>query len=356
LKVLLLGRYGRNGASTRLRFLQFEPYLAAAGVELTSVPLLDDEYLRVLYSGGRRNGPRLLRAYARRLGWLARAARFDLIWIEKELFPRLPATLERILAGLRRPYVVDYDDAVFHDYDLHPSGWFRFALSRKIDQVMKHATTVVAGNEYLAARARSAGAREIRVLPTVVDMDRYPPGPRPGSEVFSVGWIGTPMTAGYLAHVRDPLRKLVAEGAARVVAVGAGADPVPDVPVEVQPWSEGGEVAAIRQFDVGIMPLPDEPWERGKCGYKLIQYMACGLPVIASPVGANVDIVQHGVNGFLARDDRDWHDALRALRDDPQLRAGMGQAGRQLVQERYCLQVAAPNVLDALKRAAAREG
>jgi glycosyltransferase involved in cell wall biosynthesis len=356
LRVLLLGRYGRKGASTRLRFLQFLPYLQAAGIDVTSVPLLDDEYLRVLYSGGGRSSGRLMRAYAARLAWLTRAGKFDLLWIEKELFPRLPATLERLLARLGRAYVVDYDDAVFHDYDLHPNRYFRRALSRKIDQVMRHASLVVAGNEYLAERSRHAGARDTRILPTVVDLERFPAGPAPRRADFSVGWIGTPMTSGYLEQVRAPLAALLACGSSRIVAVGAGADPVPGVPVEVRPWTEGGEVEAIRQFDAGIMPLPDEPWERGKCGYKLIQYMACGLPVVASAVGANVEIVQQGVNGFLARNDREWTAALQALREDPDLRQRMGRAGRRLVEERYCLQVAAPRLLGMLRHAARHEG
>ena len=130
-------------------------------------------------------------------------------------------------------------------------------------------------------------------------------------------------------------------------SVGRGSVPrstLPAVPTEHVPWTEAAEVAAIAEFDVGIMPLADEPWERGKCGYKLIQYMACGLPVVASPVGVNRQIVEHGVNGFLAETPTQWDEALRTLLADPALRQRMGQAGRQKVERQFSLQVTGPKV------------
>src|SRR5205807_2806167 len=137
----------------------------------------------------------------------------------------------------------------------------------------------------------------------------------------------------------------------RFVVVGAREAALDGVPAEFRPWSEATEVEDILRFDVGIMPLPDQPWERGKCGYKLIQYMACARPVIASPVGANSEIVEHGVNGFLATTDEDWRSALDMLHAAPELRARLGAAGRRKVETAYSTRVTAPRLADLLKSA-----
>lgn len=350
MKVLLLSRYGRKGASTRLRFLQYVPYLTAAEIDVVVAPLLDGGYVDVLYTEKHRSLGRIGLAYLKRVARLLSAYRYDLLWMEKELFPSLPATFERLIAGLGGRYIVDYDDAVFHNYDHHANKYFRLAPSRKIDQVMKHASLVLAGNQYLAERAQAAGARHVEILPTVVDLARYPGVLPKRQDGFRIGWIGTPITSRYLSHVNSSLIALTTDKTTQVVVVGAARNPIPGVNVEVRPWSEAGEVDEVQQFDVGIMPLPDGPWERGKCGYKLIQYMACGKPVVASPVGANVEIVQDGINGFLARTEMEWNQALKTLRDDPRLREEMGRAGRRLVEERYCLSVTAPRLLELLKR------
>jgi len=146
---------------------------------------------------------------------------------------------------------------------------------------------------------------------------------------------------------------MIAKHAVRVVAIGPKPAHFQQLPIEVRPWSEGTEAAEIQQFDIGIMPLSDSLWERGKCGYKLIQYMACGKPVVASPVGVNTEIVRDGKNGFLASDSRSWLEALMRLTSDADLRRRMGHDGRVAVEERYCLDVAAPRVEAILRKAAA---
>lgn len=352
MKVLLSSRYARLGASSRLRSYQYLPFLQKQGIDVEVAPLLDDNYIKDLYSGKGRRKIGILRAYLRRAERLIGARHFDLIWIEKELFPFLPAWGEAMLAALGVPYVVDYDDAIFHNYDLHLNRLVRFCLGTKIDQVMKRAAVVVVGNEYLGDRARRAGAKRVEYLPTVVDLERYQVSLKPREAPFTIGWIGSPATAGYIQLVQPALSEVCKNGKARVVLVGSGPVELEDVPVEVRPWTEDSEVAAVQSFDVGIMPLPDEPWERGKCGYKLIQYMACGRPVIASPVGVNRQIVEHGVNGFLASATADWVTALNELRDNPPLREAMGRAGRSKVEKQYCVQVTAPRLAELLRSAA----
>jgi glycosyltransferase involved in cell wall biosynthesis len=331
-----------------VRSYQYLPYLRELGIIVESQPLFDDRYIRRLYGGRRRLAAPILAGYAKRLWHLLTASRFDLLWIEYELFPWLPAWFERLLSRVGVPYVVDYDDAIFHRYDSHRNPLVRRLLSRKIDQVMRGARLVIAGNDYIAAHAQRAGARRVERVPTVVDLTRYQvPAPSP-DRPYTVGWIGQPLTAPYLQLVREALVETGREDGMRVTLVGSGPVTLDHVAVDIRPWSESSEVAELQQFDVGIMPLPDAAWERGKCGYKLVQYMACGRPVVASPVGASRDIVEHGTNGFLARTVPEWVQSLRALRD-PALRARMGTAGRAKVEQAYCVQVLVPRLASLLR-------
>lgn len=248
--------------------------------------------------------------------------------------------------------VVDYDDAVFHIYDRHRNPLVRALLGAKIDRIMKAADLVIAGNSYLAARARAAGARRIAELPTVVDLLHYPLVPRPdGGDGLTIGWIGSPITSPYLDLLRPALAELRTRIPLRLVLIGAAPTALAGFPVERVAWSAESEAAAIARCDVGVMPLPDQPFERGKCGYKLIQFMAGALPVIASPVGANCAIIIPGETGFLAARDADWVSALTRLYHDPELRCRMGQAGRRRVEESYALAVAAPRLVALLRGA-----
>ena len=355
MKVLVLSRYSRMGASSRYRMYQYFPYLREQGFDLTVMPLLDNAYLERRYTGRPIDGRRLAGAYARRVRALVTARRYDLVWLGKEALPWAPGWLETLLARAGAPYVVDYDDAVFHTYDQHRSPVARLLFGRKIDRVMREAALVVAGNSYLADRARSAGARRVEILPTVVDLEHYPRTPPP-SGAFTVGWIGTPITARHLEPVRPALRAVCADGRARFVAIGAGALNWNDVPVEALAWSEATEHAALQEIDVGIMPLPDSPFERGKCGLKLLQYMACARPVVASPVGVNAEIVTNGLNGFTASHVDDWVAALRTLQEDRLQRAQMGEAGRALVEAGFSLEVAAPRLAQLLRDTQAAAG
>jgi glycosyltransferase involved in cell wall biosynthesis len=338
-RVLMLPRYDAQGASSRLRMLQYMPALADHGVQAEAEPLLDNGYVADLYAG-RVSTWKVVRAYLHRLRVLMTAGRYDVVWVEKELFPWVPAWVERLLLPRGAAVVADYDDAVFHRYDAHPSRLVRWLLGGKIDAVMRRAACVTAGNAYLARRAELAGATDIEILPTVVDLDRYPEAPatRAGGDVV-IGWIGSPATAHYLAAIGEALAAVASRHRVRCVAIGARPDQVRGTPFEAWPWDEHTEVAMLRQFDIGIMPLPDAPWERGKCGYKLIQYMACGLPVVASPVGANVEIVENGVNGELAGTSLEWEQALERLVGDAVLRGRMGRAGRRRVEAHYSVQV-----------------
>ena len=353
MRLLMLPRYGPLGASSRVRMYQYVPALEAAGFSVQVSPLFDDSYVSALYERRRAWGT-IAKGYLRRVSGLLGSHSQDVVWIEKELLPWVAERVE----GLARPrtaVAVDYDDAVFHRYDEHASGFVRRVLGGKIDAVMRGADLVTAGNAYLADRATAAGAPWVERLPTVIDLQRYTVRtPSDGGGPVVIGWIGSPATAEYLKIVTPALQQLARTRSIRCVAVGAREDQVQGTPFEVVPWSEPSEAEQVAAFDIGVMPLPDESWERGKCGYKLIQYMACGVPVVASPVGVNTEIVTPGVNGELAGSSEQWLTALTGLVDHPTLRARQGNEGRRRVEEWYSLQAQAPRLVAMLREAANR--
>lgn len=356
-RVLILARYGPLAASMRYRFLQYLPILEQQGFTFTVDTLFDDRYLRRLYAGKPVDKVRVIRSYTRRMQALLRSRSFDLIWVHFDPFPWAPGRWDTALLPRHIPYVVDLDDAMFHRYDKHPSQVVRRVLKTKFDRLMSDAAAVVAGNEYIANRAVQVGAQDVVVIPTVVDLERY--RLKRDTDLtdlpLTIGWIGSPSTAYNVQIMRSALERMSESQPVRLVTVGSGEiDLGSRLDHIVRPWSESTEIDEIHGFDVGTMPLVDSPFERGKSGFKLIQCMACGLPVVASPVGVNVDLVEHGTNGFLADSQEAWYTAMMSLANDPVLRREMGLAGRRLVEAAYSLQVAAPRLEAVLRRASDR--
>lgn len=341
IKLLMLTKYGRLGASSRLRSLQYIPYLAANGINISVNCLIDDAMLSNRYANAKHQKISILSAYVRRIWIMLNRKKFDTIWIEKEALPWFPAWLERmLLRGV--PYILDYDDAIFHNYDLHKNQWVRRIFGRRLDKLMKHAKLVIAGNEYLAKRARDAGAKWVEVLPTVVDLERYTIKNQNthtdvNKNIPIIVWIGSPSTVKYVEQIKEPLQKLAKDIPFRLRIIGAKID-IPDIHVECVEWSEETEAELIRTADIGIMPLENTPWEQGKCGYKLIQYMACGLPVVASAIGANNQIVVEGSTGMLVTHQEDWKHSLTELLNSEIKRQKMGIAARVCVENGYCVQ------------------
>lgn len=352
MKMLALTKYGRMAASTRQRLMQYQPALAREGVEIEYAPLFDDDYVQNLSVGRRADRFRVMTAYARRLRMLLLARRdIDLVWLHYEAFPFLPAPFERLVARLDRPLILDFDDAIFHTYDDHPRAAVRRFLGRKLATTISLADAVTVGNAYLSHYAQSFNSN-VHILPTVVDTDAYKPAASRSDGPLVVGWIGSPSTWRYVEPVLPALLAQVAAAGAVFRAVGGGPDAARWKGVEALDWSEASEIAAVQSMDIGIMPLPDERWARGKCGYKLIQYMACGLPVIASPVGVNEQIVREEVNGFLATEVGEWTDALGRLLASAEQRHRLGGAGRAIAEREYSLAAYAPVVTSLVQQVA----
>ena len=352
MKVLILSRYDNLGASSRIRMFQYIPYLKSHGIELEVAPLLGNDYLTDLYAGRRRKTWHIIVAYLYRLGKLLTSHRYDVLWIEKELFPWVPIFAERLLKIFNVPYILDLDDAIFHSYDEHPNKIIRVLLGENILKVISGATWTVAGNPYLEQYARKITTR-VSVLPSVIDRNRYSGEKNSFSTngFFTIGWIGSPSTADCIQKIMPVLKTFCSKHNARLLLVGAGKVDLPGIPVVARPWSEKTELDDIMEFDVGVMPLYDTPWHRGKSGFKLIQYMASGKPVIASPIGVNSEIVKNSKNGFIAETEADWLEALNTLYFQPGKRLSMGRMGRKIVEENYCLQVTAPRLLNIIRNA-----
>jgi glycosyltransferase involved in cell wall biosynthesis len=354
LRVLVLTRYGGLGASSRLRSMQYFPALRSAGMQVQWQSLFGDAALEARYTRGQYGVGAALAAYAARIQAMRKRRDFDVVWIEKEALPYLPLWLEStLLSGV--PYVLDYDDAVFHNYDQHRIASVRWFYGSRLDRLMSKASLVVCGNQYLADRAQRAGAPWVELLPTVIDLARYPvptlTNTPVGDGVLRIVWIGSPTTAQYLQILAIPLQKLAQRLNFVLRVIGAEVQ-LPGVQMECVPWIESTEVECIAAGHVGVMPLQDSAWERGKCGYKLIQYMACGLPVVASPVGVNSDIVESGVNGYLASSDEEWVASLEVLLTQSELRLRLGSAGRAKVVAQYCIQKTGPKLAELLHSAA----
>lgn len=350
IRILLLSRYGTLPPPSRYRFYQYLPHLQRSGMEFEVAPLLDDNYVGRQYNTTKFPLAPLPRIYARRIADLMRAKKFDLVWLEKEALPWFPTGLEHALGLGSVPYVVDYDDATFHTYDQHRSRLVRRILGDKIARLMAGAAIVVAGNDYLADYAWAAGAKRIEIMPTVVDLEKYPAIPADlKGEPFTIGWIGSPANSRHIEIIGDALSEFCRGTNSRLQIVGGWQVSLPaDVPVEYVKWSEDTEVDAMRGFDVGIMPLRPGPWERGKCGLKLINYMAAGLPTVATPVGINSQIISEGTTGYLAETRQEWLAALDRLYRDSSLRRSMGAEGRKKVEQQYSLSYAAPKMADWL--------
>ena len=334
IKVLGLPLYGPLAASNRYRLGQYIPGLAKLGIELDICSLLGDEYLRSRFDNRPLPIAAMLRMGFDRFADLWHQNDYELIMLQYELFPLLPGWLERLL--IRRPYIYDFDDALYLKYKRGRLALTRPLLGDKFNAVIAGAAAVTAGNHELSRYAKQYNANTF-FLPTVVDMDRYLPCLADRNTLtFTIGWIGSPSTAIYLSELVAPLSILGQEGPVRLIVIGGKAPAISNVDVLDVCWQEHTEIDWINQFDVGVMPMPDDDWARGKCAFKLIQYMACAVPVVASRVGANIDVVTAEA-GYLAENDGDWLEAFRLFRDQPKIRQQMGEAGRERVGQHYSL-------------------
>lgn len=356
MRVLFILPHPVEGPSSRFRAYQFLPWLAAHGVQATVRPFLSSARIGALYRpGGLATKAALTAAgLAFRLRDALEAGRHDVVVVLREAFALGPPLLERMMARRDR-LVFDFDDAIWTPSLAYPNPVDRLRDFGKTAAILGLARGVIAGNAHLAdyAAAHARPGTRIDVLPTVVDAAVYRPAPRPSDGTVTVGWIGTPRGSSYLRDLVPALRA-VARRRPEVRFVFVGAEPfdAEGAPVTFRDWSLTREPADVAGFDVGLMPLTDDAETRGKCAFKLVQYMACGVPGIASPVGANLEVLSDGETGLFAKGTDAWADAMDRLIGDAALRGRMGAAGRARAEAAYSLTAVAPRLLAALRAAA----
>ena len=336
----------RESADTRYRILQYSPVAERDGIRVDHRSLMGSRY----FQWQLRNVQLFLRLmlYPILLGirlWqvLLLAPQYDAVWICREMAPLGPPMLERLLVWRCKRVILDVDDAL-HIADKASSRLLpRLLRDRdKFARMASYYTSVVCGNAYLAEFYIQHGA-EVQIIPTVVDVRRYVQVAPVRAENIRIGWIGTPLNRHHLESLYPAFSALARERSFELVVVGLNEPLAWDFPgIRYLQWTLTDEFDYFAHFDIGIMPLMDSPFARGKCAFKLVQYMAAGLPVIASPVGANCELVEHEVNGYLAETQEEWHLSLRTLIDHQDLRRQMGIQGRRLVRKSYSLEAGWP--------------
>lgn len=352
-RVLALTPYPASNAGVRLRFAQQLDRLAQEGVQLTLSSFLDEKGLAVIFRRGHafQKALAVAHGFVRRIRDIMRLGRYDLLLVYRESAPFGPLAVEAAARRRGLPVVLDFDEALFVP-NIHPANraWSWLRDPRRLAAAARSAAGVTAQNAYLADFARRWN-RNVEVIPTPVDTDaRRPRADRtPGPVV--IGWLGSETTAPYL-HLIDLALEAVSADGDVVVRVVGGEYANPGVRrLEVHRFALDREQAELEGFDIGLLPEPDDPWTRGKGGYKALLYMAVGIPVVASRVGVNPDIVAEGETGYCVNTTEEWVAALGQLVRDVSLRERLGAAGRARVLERYSIDVIAPRFAAAMRAA-----
>jgi glycosyltransferase involved in cell wall biosynthesis len=368
MRVLALAPFPVEAAATRFRLVQLSAPLAQRGIDLTIHPFLDADTYSTLYdrTAWLRTTRGLLKAAGRRLRDVKQARDYDCLLVQREAMLFGPPLVETLASRGRShlPLVLDLDDATYVAYDSPTYGRFARWLKwpAKTDRLIDMAAMVTCGNntvaDYVTARGTPA-----TIVPTVVDLDTWMPRPRQRNNTPPViGWIGSHSTFPYLEAIAPALQQLAKEHAYKLLVVGAGqrqpnAKPIAieGVDVDSRPWRLDRELQDFQEIDIGLYPLPaDDPWAAGKSGFKAVQYMAVGVPYVASPIGAAHDIGEHNETHLLAHTHDEWRQALATLLTDPDRRARMGKKGRAHAQANYTLDHAVDPLADAIQRAGSR--
>ena len=339
----------------RFRMEQWDPLLREYGVRITFEAFKCDELHSLLSAPGNEwQKLRLIsRAFARRAKVLRHIHEYDVVYVYSEAALLGPPVFERFIRRSGVPLVFDFDDAIFvpYTYVSPANGSLRLLkFPMKTRTICRLASHVIAGNSYLADYARGVQP-QVTVVPSTIDTRKYTTATREVSAPPVIGWTGSYSTVQYLQMLRRPLRRLAARERFRLRIIGAPNFRLDGIESEALPWNSQTEVSDLRPIDVGLMPLPDDRWTRGKCGLKALQYMALGIPSVCSSVGVNSSIIRDGENGFLAATEDEWVDKMTQLLRSEQLRQRLGNAGRATVEAEYSASVHAPRVYRILKSA-----
>ena len=342
LRVLCLSFYPADGPSVRHRICNYRESWRNAGVSLTLKSFLTN----ALYRRRRHFGLASTIFKAATFGFctlrlifrLTTLHRYDVVIIHREIFPLGSAFFERLAARLNPRIVFDLDDAIWLPTPLSVNQRKLFWDANRVSDTMSACQTVVSGNAYLSAYSKKFNAN-VQVIPTpYLDLGGTSKVADEGGAPPIIVWIGNVGNEEYLEILRKPLEQLATEFDFILRIIGsaeASRLKMSGVQTETLVWREENEQSWLLECAIGIMPLFDREYEKGKCAFKLVQYFSAGMPVVASPVGMNAEVVEHGRNGFLATSEEEWYNALKSLLSNPDQRCQMGANGYALYQQRF---------------------
>lgn len=325
--------------SQRFRIEQYLGFLRENGFEIDFSYLLNEEDDKQFYQPGNFNakGLILLKSVGKRLKNLFPPGKYDIAFVQREAFMLGTSLFEKLLKRTGAKLIFDFDDAIW----LHniSEGNKRLAFLKNPDktaEIIKTADLVFAGNEYLRDYARQYNSNVV-IVPTTIDTDHYKKVDKKPSNQLCIGWSGSVSTIEHFEYLLAVLKRLKEKYDDKITfkVIGDQNYQVPELGIEGKAWKKEEEVSEISSFDIGIMPLPDDEWTKGKCGLKGLQYMALEVPTIMSAVGVNTAIISDGKNGFLAKDFEEWYLKLCLLIENKELRDRMGKAGRKTVEDEY---------------------
>lgn len=351
MKVLIICPYPLNTvASQRFRFEQYGMLFERANMEVKVQPFFTTTGWEKFSQKGFLLSKLFIvfRGFWRRVWVLFKLSPVDSVFIHREATPFGPPFVEYVISKiLKKRIIYDFDDAIWLTDNTSESGFHRFIRFRnKVGSICRWSYKISCGNTYLADYARKFNPH-VFIHPTIIDTRKHSPiSVKASTRKTTIGWTGSRSTRKYLTMLLPVMQLL--ENTYPEVQYIIIADEDPKLPlrnVMFIRWSKETEVQDLAQIDIGIMPLPDDPWTRGKCGFKALQYMALQIPAVVSPVGVNAEIVQHGVEGYWCTKDEEWYSYLEKLILSPQRRTEMGKRGRQKVIDRYSVSANADNFL-----------
>ncbi|MEK6480106.1 glycosyltransferase family 4 protein [Catalinimonas sp. 4WD22] len=349
-QIVFLCPYPQGEApSQRFRFEQYLDILTQKGYRYRVEGFLDKKTKRILYQPGHAIKKLLgvFKGFLRRFLLLPSLSRADYVFIHREATPLGPPFIEWIIAKvLKKKIIYDFDDAIWLP---DSSGVNQFMVllkwQQKVASICRWSYKISCGNDYLRSFARQYNAQVV-LNPTTIDTEHYHKQLKNQADIpITIGWTGSHSTMKYLYPIEGVLQNLARKYDFRFVVIS---DRPPEMKLEnlhFIPWKEVSEVEDLLQLHIGIMPLPDDAWAKGKCGFKALQYLSLGIPALVSPVGVNAKIVAQGVNGYLCSSDQEWYDGLSKLLNDQELRRRMGTAGRKKVEEEYSVKANTRNFL-----------
>lgn len=352
-KILFLVPYPENESpSQRFRFEQYLPTLRDQKIEFKIQAFASPKNWKIFYSPGMlfKKLAVLIAGFLRRAIILLQVPEYDFIFIHREVTPIGPPVFEWIIANvLKKRIIYDFDDAIWMTEKANESPLLKMLKWRiKVKSICSWSYKISCGNLYLCDYAYRFN-HNVFLNPTTIDTenlhnpDRFN---RKNDNVITIGWTGSHSTLPYLALVRDVLQEIEREFDNLKIIIIADREPELGLKNMVfKPWSRESEIEDLYQFDIGIMPLSDDAWAKGKCGFKALQYMAMEIPAVASPVGVNSSIIDHQVDGFLAVTPAEWKAQLVELISDPVLRKSVGKLAREKVVRNYSVRSNRSNFL-----------